>query len=29
MTEEETVQGIRPKIADGFQKIFIFVERRQ
>jgi hypothetical protein len=24
MPEEETVQGVRPEIADGLQKVFIF-----
>ena len=26
MTKEKTIQSIRPEIADGFQKIFIFVK---
>jgi hypothetical protein len=29
MSEEETIQGIRPEIADGLQKVFIFLKRRE
>jgi hypothetical protein len=27
MPEEETIQGIRPEIADSLQKVFIFLKR--
>jgi hypothetical protein len=27
MPEKETIQGIRPEIADGLQKVFIFLKR--
>jgi uncharacterized protein YacL len=27
MPEEETIQGIRPEIADGLQKVLIFLKR--
>jgi hypothetical protein len=27
MPKEETIQGIRPEIADGLQKVFIFLKR--
>jgi uncharacterized protein YacL len=27
MPEEETIQGIRPEIADGPQKVLIFLKR--
>jgi hypothetical protein len=26
MPEEETIQGIRPEIADGLQKVLIFLK---
>ena len=26
MTKEETVQSVGPEIADGFQKVFIFIK---
>jgi hypothetical protein len=29
VTKEKAVQSVRPKIADGLPKVFIFVERRQ
>jgi len=29
VTKEKAVQSVRPKIADGLQKVFIFVERKQ
>jgi hypothetical protein len=27
MPKEEAIQGIRPEIADGLQKVFIFLKR--